>query len=538
MSLADCHSLKLHVDSSIIDVDRLTRQSTYLQLQLPLLNIFHFDDSPHFDGRFTEAPPENSLAFMNHSPFHSNHPSATTRVAARSTFAIAVLVGLLSLGKHDFCHAQKPNAGPAPVLAATIQTQTVTSQQTFVGTITPIRSAVIGSAVDGRVQEVMVEEGDLVSPPDGQTYPLVQLQTGTIQIEIDAAQVELKIRQAALEQLKIGIPLEVDEAAANVSAAQSRVKFAKSELERSQRLYQNGGGLSASEMEQALTNYQAETEAFRAATILLDKLKATSETRIQQATSLVNAQQEAIRLLEDRKKKYTIVTPFAGAVTRKIAEVGQWISSGEDVIEVVQLDPIEVTISVPQAQIQALQTSMDQAAAKQSKLPVSVQLDASSSTIQGYVNRIVPQADLMSRAFPVKIRLENPKTQTGHILKPGMLARASISIGASSQKLLVDKDALVLNDQSSSLMIIDRTTSPATIRPTPVQTGQAVGSLIEITGNVKPGDWVVIEGNERLRPNQEVKVLNQSEISDLKSAEKAGEPGSTSGSPALPDSDS
>lgn len=429
-------------------------------------------------------------------------------------FSLCLFVAAVCLpGGHVLGQAKKDGPPPpAPVRATIVTNESVTSMQSFIGTVTPIRLAVVGSAVDGRIKSVDVEEGDLVSPKEGERLPLVQIQTGTIQIEIDAAQVELEVREAALQQLKISIPLEVQEAAANVAAAEASLQFAKAELERSQRLFANGGGLSRSELDQALSTFQAASETLKASRVLHLKLEGTQETRIKQSESLVAAQREALRLLEDRKSKYTIVAPFPGAITRKIAEVGQWITSGADAIEIVQMDPIEVTVSVPQAQIQRLQYSLDQATANDQALKAAIVLDSLSEPLEGTVHRIVPQADLMSRAFPVKIRLRNPTTETGYVLKPGMLANATMHIGSTADKLLVAKDALVLNDKTSKLMVLDQTQQPPVAKAVQVRTGHAVGSMIEVIGDVKAGDWVVIEGNERLRPNQTVNILNRDEL--------------------------
>lgn len=423
---------------------------------------------------------------------------------------------------------------PAPVNASLVRLQMVGSEQSFVGTVTPIRQVTIGSAVDGRVVQVFVEEGDFVKPiaaasddDDSQGFALVQLRTGTIQIQMDAAQVELANRQAALDELKASLPQDIEQAAATAAAAEARLRFAKSELERNQSLNGRGGGVSRSELDQAISAFQSETQTLAAAKSLLAKLKGTRESRLAQANTLVLAQQDAIRLLEDLKNKYTIRAPFEGVVTQKLAEVGQWISAGQDVAAVVQMDPIEVVISVPQAKIQEFQTSLDYSIANQTKLPAIVSLETAGKTLRGSVNKIVPQADLRSRAFPVKIRLANPKTASGHWLKPGMLVQVQVAVGLEAPKILVEKDTLVLNNDSSTLMVIDRTSVPATVRAVPVQTGTAVGGLIEVSGDVRPDDWVVIEGNERLRPGQAVRVLNQAEMiaetDEVKSQQAEGE---------------
>lgn len=112
----------------------------------------------------------------------------------------------------------------------------------------------------------------------------------------------------------------------------------------------------------------------------------------------------------------------------------------------------------------------------------------------------------------MKVRLANPKTEDGHVLKSGMLARVTLAIGPPVQALLVPKDSLVLGGPQPSLMVV--TTNPETkqetVRPVPVQLGVTDGSLIQVTGNLAPTDKIVVIGNERVRPGQPIAAVMQS----------------------------
>jgi hypothetical protein len=95
--------------------------------------------------------------------------------------------------------------------------------------------------------------------------------------------------------------------------------------------------------------------------------------------------------------------------------------------------------------------------------------------------------------------------------------------------LLVPKDALVLGDPSPIVFVVDAAAprdaggskdagggaakgsagSSAKVgkaRPVSVRMGASDGRLIEITGAIKAGDMVVVRGNERLRPGQDVVI--------------------------------
>ncbi len=124
---------------------------------------------------------------------------------------------------------------------------------------------------------------------------------------------------------------------------------------------------------------------------------------------------------------------------------------------------------------------------------------------------IVPQADVRARTFPVKVRVHNEITSAGPLIKSGMLARVSLPTGAKQNALLVPKDALVLGGPMPVVYVIsspDPTTSKQSqVAAVPVELGVAQGNLIQVTGAIVAGQFVVVQGNERLRPGQTVSIL-------------------------------
>src|SRR5690606_6591275 len=124
------------------------------------------------------------------------------------------------------------------------------------------------------------------------------------------------------------------------------------------------------------------------------------------------------------------------------------------------------------------------------------------------------QGDMRSRTFPVKVRIKNEITASGPLLMPGMYARVLMPLGASQDVTLVPKDAVVLETGSQAVFVIDGATAEGdsgVVKRLPIEFGIATGSLIEVKGDLKPGQLVVVEGNESLTPGQQVVIarLNQ-----------------------------
>jgi RND family efflux transporter MFP subunit len=222
--------------------------------------------------------------------------------------------------------------------------------------------------------------------------------------------------------------------------------------------------------------------------------------KVQQAEARVEIQKVEVARLEDHLQKFTIRAPYDSYVTAEHTEVGQWISRSDPVVEVAAIDPVEITVAVPEAYIGALRAGSS-ASITPDALPGKVEPAA--------ISRIVPQADVRSRSFPVKIELPNPGTDGDHELKAGMLVRVTLAVGDPQLALLVHKDALVLGGKAPVVYVVenDPASKKATVRAAEVQLGVADQGDIQVIGDLKAGQQVVVRGNERLWPGAPVTVV-------------------------------
>src|SRR5262245_37819785 len=87
---------------------------------------------------------------------------------------------------------------PSPVEVAKVEQRRVAAGQTFVGTVHPLKRSAVGSAVDGRVVEFPINQGDRVKKGE----PLCQLLTETINLQIASAQADLDLKSWELKELE------------------------------------------------------------------------------------------------------------------------------------------------------------------------------------------------------------------------------------------------------------------------------------------------------------------------------------------------
>jgi RND family efflux transporter MFP subunit len=386
-------------------------------------------------------------------------------------------------------------AAAVPVAVARVERQELAVGQSFVGTVYPARVSDVGSAVDGRVVKLPVLEGQHVAA--GQ--PIAELLRGLLEIEKSGAIAELDRRRQVLGELRAGSrPEEIDQRRAAVQGLEARAEYARSRLERLRRLAERGTS-TADELLDGETEFRQVEADLRSGRAALELSEAgPREEQIAQAAAAVAAQEAEVERIDDQLSKHTIRSPFEGWVVERFTEAGQWLSRGGLVARIAELSRVEVEVQVPEVAIAALATGTD----------VRLEFDAArDQTWIGRVERIVPQADLLSRSFPVKVILENRIVDGQPVLRGGMLARAWLPVGKTGLATVVPKDALVLGTGQPLVFAVDPAGGQAgtgVVRPVRVSLGATVGGGVEITGPIEPGALVVIRGNERLRPGMNV----------------------------------
>ena len=197
-----------------------------------------------------------------------------------------------------------------------------------------------------------------------------------------------------------------------------------------------------------------------------------------------------IELLQDDIRKKTVVASFAGFVAKEHTQVGEWIPVGGPVVTLVDLAHVRITVDVPERYaVQLLPES-----------PVRILVASiSDDPFHGKISAILPEGETDARTFPVRVILANP----GLKLRSGMEARATFNLGTKNNALLVPKDAIVTAGTNRLVFVVANNMA----QPVNVRVNGYYDGNVAIEGPIKPGDHVVIRGNERLRPGQPVQII-------------------------------
>ena len=245
----------------------------------------------------------------------------------------------------------------------------------------------------------------------------------------------------------------------------ANLEKAKKELARVSRL-KDANSIAERKYDEALYNYRA----------------------ISQELVQNNAKIEQLEYEIAQKK---VLSPFSGFIAGEHTQMGQWVSTGGAVVTLIDLSKIRITVDVPERYAVLLPAKG------------SVKVNIKSITdkpLSGKIYAILPQGNSEARTFPVRINLANP----GFKIRSGMEVFVTFDLARTRNALLVPKDSIVTSGEDKMVFsVADGKAVPVRVKITGYFDGN-----VAVEGNLKPGDRVVIRGNERLRPGQAVKVQN------------------------------
>jgi len=384
----------------------------------------------------------------------------------------------------------QPADHAAPVKVSRVVRRTVREPVWLIGaTEAPLRSTV-ASEVAGLVQSLPAHEGQMVERGD----TLAVLDTTTRENLLAAARARLAQSTSQCEELRRGLrPEEVEQAKARLAEAEAQVTFATKNLERTRKLAARRATTEQS-VDSAQAAYSVAGERMRAARAAhaLARQGERQEKR-DQAEAQRLAAAAAVKHLEDLIRMATIRAPFAGQVIKEHTQVGQWVSEGGAVAEMIQLDPVHVNVPVPDRYIASVRLGH----------VVQVRLSALGETLRAAkVVRILAQGHADAHTFPVKLELANPDWQ----IKSGLFARARFDVGASRSAVLVPKDAVV---RSRGMTLLFTLSPEGRVAPVPVQLGERFAGMVEVGPPARVDMKVIVRGNERARPNQKVVITGE-----------------------------
>jgi len=314
---------------------------------------------------------------------------------------------------------------------------------------------VVEKALERKMAPIIWVAGDVIS----RNYARISAETSGTLIWVAAVGDEISKNSVVARIDNDLLKLQLDEFRAEVTRVESQRGFLEKEVKRLRRL--------------AKSNNTAQT--------LLDQTEANLAA--ERANYL--STQSRMKQIEDRIRRSHVRAPFPGIIVQRFMQPGEWVDSGDQVVQLLDTNALEVRVMAPLSVMPFLSKGME------------VHLKSGDEQAKGQIRSFVAAGYTASHLVDVRIDLSYQAWPVGKTLRAAMPASAPRNV------VVVPRDALVLRRNGAAVF---RVTDEDTAERVAVRTGVAQDSFIEVIGDIAVGDTVIVRGNERLRPGQKVRI--------------------------------
>ncbi|MTI70992.1 MAG: efflux RND transporter periplasmic adaptor subunit [Firmicutes bacterium] len=357
------------------------------------------------------------------------------------------LIGLLSGCSEKQNKEEGKKENYIPVEVGKIETKTISNEVTYSGKVHADKDVLVMPKIMGKISNVYVSVGEEVKKGE----KLFTLDKEDIQKRVDQAKV-------ALNQAK-----------ANYEMTKEKIENAKTSFERTKKLYEEGA-VSKAQYEQA-------------------KVQA-SDSSLEAAKGGVNQAQVQYDQALDSLDNTSIEAPISGKVASVNIEAGEFATTSQPSMTIVDTDKVYVQINVTENIINEL--------FKGKGVKVDIE-SASSKDILGKIDSVSPAPDSRTQMYPVKIYMEN----NNGLIKPGMFAQVRLDTNIKNNTMVVKSEAVVEENGEKVVFIISD--NIAKLRK--VNVGLDTGEYIEILGGLKGNEKLIIKGQNYVEDGSKVKVV-------------------------------
>lgn len=251
--------------------------------------------------------------------------------------------------------------------------------------------------------------------------------------------------------------------------------------------------IARAELAQARANLDLAEKSFQR-TQLLFKRGASNAQAQDEAQSQQQAARASLALAQARLDKTQIRAPYDGVLGLRQVSVGDYLSAGQDLVNLEVLDPLKVDFRVPQKAVS--QVHIGQA--------IELSLDAyPGERFKGAIIALNPRLDEVGRSQAIRAQVGNQDQR----LKPGQFVKVSVILAERPQALLIPEEAVMPMGQLLFVnLVVDGKVERRQIR-----IGQRLRGKAEVVEGLQGDETLISAGWQKVAPGREVRTVPRGE---------------------------
>ena len=414
-----------------------------------------------------------------------------------------VLVGVVLLGAATGCNrSSTAKTAPPPlpdVVVAPVEQRTVEIVREYTARTEAIPTVEIRARVAGVLEQVLFREGS--EAKQGQV--LFTLQQSEYRAALETAKAQLAKAQADLTRAKdISV---IDRARAQLAQRQADLEKARADVARYRPLV-DARAIPQQDLDTSLSAEKVAVASVDASAAALKDAELSQRTQIQLAEAAVEAGKASVIQAELNLGYTTIRSPITGIIGKVVVDRGNLVGKAEPTLlaTVSAVDPIYVDFSISEADYLRIASKVrldPQGRPQGERAPLDLFMIGDQPLPQkGFIVFVDRAVDGKTGTIGVRAAFPNPDK----VIRPGQFARVRGVIEQRPNSVMVPDLAVQEQLGTKIAMVIDAG-DKVVLRPLVVD--ERIGNFYVVKSGLKPGERVIVEGVQKVRPGMQVKPV-------------------------------
>ena len=233
-----------------------------------------------------------------------------------------------------------------------------------------------------------------------------------------------------------------------------------------------------------------------------------AQAAFKQAEADVAVNRAAVKTARINLEYTKVRSPISGRIGKSAFTPGALVTANQAqaLTSVRQLDPVYVDITQSSQDLLRLRAQFTNGELRSAAEEAPVRLKLENGAMYPHEGRLQftdVSVDESTGMVSLRALFPNPE----HILLPGMYVRAVIAEGVDENALLVPQRALRCDPKGQASVLLVDGGGKVDVRL--VDVGRTVGDSWQVLSGLKPGDRVIVEGGQNVRPGMSVKIRGE-----------------------------
>lgn len=395
-------------------------------------------------------------------------------------------LGLVGCGNAPQSQTSSPASAATPatptVNATTVESHELNRQLRLPGELQPFQDVAIYAKVQGFVETITVDRGSLVKK--GQL--LARLRAP----ELDTQRREAEARVSAVQAQKVEAAARISTIRAQRLEAEARLAADEATYKRLKAASATPGVVAGNDVEIA----ERTVESSRARVQAMMETERAAQAQVKTLDESERALRESVRGAQNIEDYLRITAPFDGVITERNAHPGSLaLTSGMPMVRLQQVSRLRLVVSVPETEV----ANVGHGTNIKFTLPAFP-----GESFNGTIQRASRALDAKTRTMPVELDVANSAGK----LAPGMFPEVMWPSVRPRPSLFVPPTAIATTTERSFVIRLrDGVAEWVDVKRGASMTVQGK-DLLEVFGELSPGDVIAVRGTDELRAGTKVNV--------------------------------